>query len=149
MMSFCRKKLLNLGFARILSHFFILCTLVFLLHSSLLGFLFARASERRVLLIVEVCYTFSFLQIRLFSYRLIFTSSHLHIYISNPPSFLHIFTSSSHLYIFISAYLHIFPHLLHIFIFSLSLSCRLTCLLSCPFAFYYYVFPFFLMRFDY
>ena len=56
--------------------------------------IFPRASERRVLLIVGVRYTFSHL--------LIFTSSRLHM----PSSHIHIFTFS-HLHIFTSSYLHI------------------------------------------
>ena len=63
------------------------------------------ASERRVLLMVEVCHH-------------IFSSSHLH----------RIF-SSSHLLIFTSC--HIFSHLL---IFTSSLSCSLALLPSCPLA---------------
>ena len=67
---------------------------------------FPRASERRVLLIVGVC--FSHLQTS--SHLLIFTSSHLHIFSS---THLRIF-SSSHLHISISSHLHIFSssHLL-------------------------------------
>ena len=69
---------------------------------------FPRASERRVLLIVGVCQTFSHLHI--------FTSSHhifnSHIFSSSHP---HIFTSS-HLHIFASSHPHIFtPWNLHIF----------------------------------
>ena len=64
-----------------------------------LYFFFPRASERRVLLIVGVCQTFSHLQI--------FTSSHPHILHITSPN-LHIFTSS-HLLIFAfsSSHLHI------------------------------------------
>ena len=62
---------------------------------------FPRASERRVLLKVGVCYTSSHRHI-FTSWMVIFTSSHLHIFTS---SHLHIFTSS------------------HLLIFSLSLSC--------------------------
>ena len=85
---------------------------------------FPRAFERRVLLIVAVCQTFSHLHI---------TSSNPHIFSSSRP---HIFTSS-HLHIFSSSHLHIFisSHLL-IFTSSHSLlpSCSLALLLSCPLA---------------
>ena len=75
---------------------------------------FPRAFERRVLLVVGVCQTFSHLHIftsshNIFksSHLLILASSHLHI------SHLHILTSShphpsSHLLIFTSTHLHIF-----------------------------------------
>ena len=86
---------------------------------------FPRAFERRVLLIVAVCQTFSHLHI---------TSSNPHIFSSSRP---HIFTSS-HLHIFSSSHLHIFisSHLL-IFTSSHSLlpSCSLALLLSCPLLF--------------
>ena len=85
---------------------------------------FPRAFERRVLLIVAVCQTFSHLHI---------TSSNPHIFSSSRP---HIFTSS-HLHIFSSSHLHIFisSHLL-IFTSSHSLlpSSSLALLLSCPLA---------------
>ena len=71
-------------------------------------FLFPREPERRVLLIVGVCQTFSNLHI--------FTS-HLQILTSSHP---HIFTSS-HLHIFTSSHLHI-------------LSCSLALLPSCSLA---------------
>ena len=98
---------------------------------------FPRASERRVLLIVGVCQTFSHLHIFTshlqFSHLLILTSSHLEIFTSShllifTSAHLHIF-SSSHLLIFTSSHLHICSssHLLiftsshlHIFTFSLS-----------------------------
>ena len=77
--------------------------------------LFPRASERRVLLIVGVCQTFSHLHIFTshlqFSHLLTFTSSHFHIFTS---SYLHIFSSShlliftSHLHILKSSHPHIF-----------------------------------------
>ena len=68
--------------------------------------IFPRASEQKVLLIVEVCYTFSSSHPLIFtSHLLIFTSSHLHIF-------------SSHTHIFSS----------HIF------SCPLALLPSCPLA---------------
>ena len=72
------------------------------------------ASERRVLLIVEVCYTSSYV------HSFITSSSHLHhIFITSSSHLLHIFfTSSSHL-------LHIFftsSNLLLIFTHTLSLS---------------------------
>ena len=71
---------------------------------------FPRASERRVLLIVEVCQTFSHLHIFSSSHPHIFTSSHLHIF------------SSSHLLIFTSSH-------------SLLPSCSLALLLSPSFLF--------------
>ena len=75
---------------------------------SLLEF-FPRASERRVLPIGGVCISSSHLSS---SHLLIFTSAHLHIFLSShllifTPSHLHI-CSSSHLLIFTSAHLHIF-----------------------------------------
>ena len=94
---------------------------------------FPRASERRVLLIVEVChhiFSSSHLLIFTSSHLLIFTSSHLRIFTS---SYLHIF-SSSHLHFFTSSHLLIFSsssshllifsssHLLHIFCTSSSLT---------------------------
>ena len=90
---------------------------------------FPRASERRVLLIVEVCQTFSHLHIFSSSHPHIFTSSHLHIFSSShllifASSHLHILTSS-HLLIFTYSHLHIFssshPHIFtssHLHIFS-------------------------------
>ena len=99
---------------------------------------FPRASERRVLLIVEVCHhIFSHLLILIssyiFSHLLIFTSSHIFSYV----------LTSSHLHI--CSHLLIFSHLLtssHIFssshllttshIFSLSPSCSLALLPSLP-----------------
>ena len=100
---------------------------------------FPRASERRVLLIVGLCQTFSHILIftsvhlHIFSssHLLIFTSSHLHICSSShllifTSSHLHILTSS-HFLIFTSSHLHILPssHLLiftsvHLHIFSSS-----------------------------
>ena len=76
---------------------------------------FPRASERRVLLIVGVCQTFSHLQIftsshpshPIFkpSHLLILTSSHPHIFTSSHP---HICSSSHfHLHIFTRSHLHI------------------------------------------
>ena len=96
-----------------------------------------RASERRVLLIVGVCQTFSHLHILTSSHHifksshlLILTCSHLHIFSSShllifTSSHLHILTSS-HLLIFTSSHLHITssnPHVFssshpHIFTFS-------------------------------
>ena len=85
---------------------------------------FPRASERRVLLIVEVChhilYIFSssdiFLHLLIFtpshlhifssSHLLIFTSSHLHTFSS---SHLLLFTSSSYLLMFTSSYIFLHP----------------------------------------
>ena len=118
---------------------------------------FPRASERRVLLKVEVCYTSSYVHIfitssshlhHIFSpshlhiltysssYPHIFSSSHLHIFTSSHPhiftsSHLHIFTSS-HLHILTSSHLHIFTssHHFHIFTSSLSLSSPLSRSLS-------------------
>ena len=72
---------------------------------------FPRASERRVLLIVGVCYTFSHLLI-FTSTHIIFKSSHLHI----SSSHLRIFTSTPyHLHTFTSSHLDISSSLLHIF----------------------------------
>ena len=120
-------------------------------------FLFPRASERRVLLIVEVCHhifsshlhIFSSSHPHIFSYLLILTSSHLLIFTSShifssshllTSSDLHIFShllifTSSH--IFSSSHLHTFSssHLLtssHLHIFSHLLS--LALLPSCPLA---------------
>ena len=77
------------------------------------GFFFPRASERKVLLIVRVCYIlYIFKHLHIFS-SYIFTSSHLHIF------------SSSHLLIFSSS------HLLSL---ALLPSCPLALLLSCPLA---------------
>ena len=123
-----------------------------------LGF-FPRASERRVLLIVGVCFihlqTSSHLHIFSSSPLLIFTSSHLHIFSSShlfifTSSHLHIFSSShlliftffiftsSHLFIFLSSHLLIFTSShLHIFflrIFSLLPSCPLAFLPCCSLA---------------
>ena len=125
---------------------------------------FPRASERRVLVIVGVCQTFSH-NIFKSSRLLIFTSSHLHIFSSShllifTSVHLHIFTSShlhicssSHLHICSSSHLHIFTssHLLiftssHLHIFSSShlliftslhphiFTFSLALLLSCPHA---------------
>ena len=81
-----------------------------------------RASERRVLLIVGVCQTFSHLHI-FTSHLQILTSSHPHILTSShlfilTSSHLHI-CSSSHLLIFTSAHLHIFSSS-HLLIFTAS-----------------------------
>ena len=79
------------------------------------GHIFPRASERRVLLIVRVCY----IHLQTFSHLLIYTSSHLH------NLHIHIFSS----YIFTSShlptlYLQIFSSsqflILHLHIFSSS-----------------------------
>ena len=81
-----------------------------------------RASQRRVLLTVGVCQTFSHLHI-FPSHLQILTSSHPHILTSSHP---HIFTSShlhicssSHLLILTSSHLHIFSSS-HLHIFSSS-----------------------------
>ena len=75
----------------------------------------ARASERRVLLIVGVRYTFSNFLI-FASSRLHMPSSHIHIFTF---SHLHIFTSShiifAYLRLFTSSDLHIYTYHLHIF----------------------------------
>ena len=118
--------------------------------------IFPRGSERRVLLIVGVCYTSSHLSFHIYTDHLhIFTSSHPHIFTSSHPhictsshifslflsfslslfftsSHLHIFTSS-HLHIFTSSHLHIFTSShLHIFTSSLSPSlCLSVCLSVC------------------
>ena len=95
---------------------------------------FPRASERRVLLIVGVWQSFSYLHSfssHIFTcHHLIFTSSHLHIYTSHPPIFTttHIIFSSSHLHLCTchlltySSHLHIFSssHLLTPLTFSFS-----------------------------
>ena len=85
---------------------------------------YPRASERRVLLKVEVCYTSSHVHM--------FTYSHLHILKSSIflPSHTNIFTSS-HLHIFTSSHLHIFISS-YLNIFSLSLSVSVSLSLSCP-----------------
>ena len=125
--------------------------------------LFPRASERRVLLIVEVCHHIFSSHLHIFtSSHFILSSSHPHIFTSSHVIFSpsssnlqHIFTSShfilssSHPHIFTSSHvisspssrLHIFSHLLtsffsHLLIFTSSLSCLLAfVLLSCPLAF--------------
>ena len=82
--------------------------------------MFLRASERRVLLKVAVCYTSSHVHIFTIltcSHTHIISSSHLHIFL---PSHTHIFTSS-HVLIFTSSHHHICTSS-HIFCFSLSLS---------------------------
>ena len=77
---------------------------------------FPTASERRVLLIVGVCY----IHLQTSSHLLIFTSSHLLIFTS---SHIHIF-SSSHLLIFTSSHLIIFSSYIfrssHLLIFTYS-----------------------------
>ena len=125
---------------------------------------FPRTSERRVLLIVEVChhifssshlliFTTSHLLIFTSSHLLIFASSHLHVFSSShlhicsssrlrifKSSHLHIF-SSSHLHTFTSSHLHIFSssHLLiftpsHLLIFSSSCLHIFSSSLSCSLA---------------
>ena len=75
---------------------------------------FPRASERRVLLIVGVCQTFSHLHITSSNLH-IFSSSHTHIFASS-----HLHTcSSSHLLIFTSSHLHTLSSS-HLHIFSSS-----------------------------
>ena len=86
--------------------------------------LFPRVSERRVLVIVEVCHH-------------IFTSSSSHLLIFTSSHLLHIFSSSHHLHIFLSSHLSS-SHLL-VFIFTSShlhiLPFRPLALLpSCPLA---------------
>ena len=118
-------------------------------------FFFPRASERRVLLIVGVCQTFSHLHIFTSSHPHIFTSSHLHILTSSHLQILtssHLHITSSHLLIFTShlliftsshsllpsssSHLHIFTSYLHIFTFSHLhiLTSSHSLLLSCPLA---------------
>ena len=94
---------------------------------------FPRASERRVLLKVEVCYTSSHVHILTSSHLHIFTNSLLHIFTS---SYLHILTSS-HLLVFLASHPHIFTHLhtsshslTHLHTSSLSLSPSLSLLPS-------------------
>ena len=107
------------------------------IYISILLCFFPRASERRVLPIVEVCISSSHLHTfsssHLLSHLLIFTSS-------LTPSHLHTFSSShllSHLLIFTSSltpsHLHIFSHtfssshlLSHLLIFTSSLSLTLS-----------------------
>ena len=82
---------------------------------------FPRASQRRVLLIVEVCHHILSSQLLVFTssyiflHLLIFTPTHLHIFSSHllifTPSHLHTF-ASSHLLTFTSSHLHIFSLLL-------------------------------------
>ena len=87
---------------------------------------FPRASERRVLLKVEVCYTSSHVHILTSSHLHIFTNSLLHIFTS---SYLHILTSSRLLSLHILTSSHIFTHLhtaSHIFTHLLSLSLSLS-----------------------
>ena len=79
------------------------------------GFFFQRSSERRVLLIVGVCFASSHLHIFSSSHLLILASSHHHMFTS---SHLQIFSSSHH-HIFASSYLHIFASF-HLRIFSSS-----------------------------
>ena len=97
-----------------------------------------RASERRTLLKIEVCYTSSQVHIFTSSHVHILTYSHLHKLTPSHPLYLHILTSS-HLpiRIFTSPHLHIFntsslslsrssPSDLHIFNLSLSFSLSLS-----------------------
>ena len=114
---------------------------------------FPRASERRFLLIVGVCQTFSHLHIFSSSHPHIFTSSHLHIFssshlliiTSSHPHILtsshpHIFTSS-HRHIFSSSHLHILTSShLHIFTFSLAL------LPSCSLALFFFLLFYFSLK---
>ena len=96
--------------------------------------LFPKASERRVLLLVGVCYihlqTSSHLRIFWSSHLLIFssyifTSSHLHIFLISHLLILHLHIfSSSHLFILTSSHLHTFTSFIftssHLFILSSS-----------------------------
>ena len=107
---------------------------------------FPKASERRVLLKAEVCYTSSHVHIFTSSHTHIFTSSqthntHTHIFLPSQAHILHIFTSSSYLHILTSSHLHTSSHLLsvtssyphiftHLHTSSLSLSCPLSQSLS-------------------
>ena len=90
---------------------------------------FPRASERRVLLIVGVCFTLiifisshlhiSFSHLHIFSSSTLrISSSHLHIFSSSASSHLHI--SFSHLLIFSSSHLHIIFSSSHLLIFTSS-----------------------------
>ena len=83
---------------------------------------FLRASDRRVLLIVGVCYTSSHIHIFIFtSTQIILKSSHLHIFIFTSTQ---IILKSSHFHILTSAHLHtsshIFTHLLLLALFFTS-----------------------------
>ena len=100
---------------------------------------FPRASERRVLLKVEVCYTSSHLHMFTYSHLLIFTSSQTHSFTS---SYLHMLTSS-HLLVFLASHLHTSSHIFtqphtssHIFSLSLSPSLSLSCPLSRSLSFF-------------
>ena len=77
--------------------------------------IFPEASERRVLLIVGVCYRFD-----------TFTSSHLHTYT------YHLHISSSHLHIFSSSHLHICTSHLCIFTSAHLQSCLSSHLTRLP-----------------
>ena len=114
---FVGKKLLNLGFARIFSHFFLLCTLVFLLHRACLGFIresvWAKGSSNRGGLLYF--FVSSNPLIFLSSHLYIFSPSHLHIQSSLISTHLHIFFSSLHLHICISSHLLTSSSYLHIF----------------------------------
>ena len=96
--------------------------------------LFPRRSERRILLIVGVCYTSSHLHLHIYADHLHIYTDHLHVFTT---SHLHIFTnllsflSSSHLLIFTSSHLISCPLLLPLFL-SLSLPPSLSLLPSCP-----------------
>ena len=82
-----------------------------------------RASERRVLQIVELCYTSSYVHIFTASHVHILTSSHLLVFTLSPSFSLF---SSSRLLIFTSSHLHSLSSSLS---FSLSLSLSLP---PCP-----------------
>ena len=75
-----------------------------------------RASERRVLQIVELCYTSSYVHIFTASHVHILTSSHLLVFTSSLSLLLSL---SSHLHVFSSSHLHSLSSSLS---FSLSLS---------------------------
>ena len=119
---------------------------------------FPRASERRVLLIVEVCHHILSSHLHIFSSSHLFTSSPLHssshlltpshltsahIFSSShllTSSHLHIFfTSSSHLHIFSSSHLLTSSHLLRSsHIFSLLPSCSLALFALFSFLLFYF-----------
>ena len=79
-----------------------------------------RASERRVLQIVELCYTSSYVHIFTASHVHILTSSHLLVFTSSLSLLLSL---SSHLHVFSSSHLHSLSSSLS---FSLSLSLSLS-----------------------
>ena len=114
---------------------------------------FPSASERRVLLKVEVCYTSSHVHIFITSsHPHLCTYSHLHIFTSSnlhklTPSHLHTISLSLSLFTFTSSHLHIFISSLPLalslsrslcFSLSFSLSLSLSCALSRSLSFFFF-----------